>query len=119
MLVEGIEAGIGQSLRISTRRPREGVGRNTPVDQLGVDGVERGAVEVDEMPLAIVLNLDALLTGVGRQVHDLAVGVVGEPRIIDGHVPLDDHDHVLAFVLRATHLAAAFLGDERLKRREQ
>jgi hypothetical protein len=56
ILVEGIEAGIGQRLRIVARRPREGVGRNAPINQLGMDGVERSAVEVDEMPLAIVLR---------------------------------------------------------------
>jgi hypothetical protein len=38
ILVKGIEAGIGQRLRIMARRPREGVGRNAPVDQLGMDG---------------------------------------------------------------------------------
>jgi hypothetical protein len=43
MLVEGIEARIGQRLRIVARRPREGVGRNAPVDQLGMDSVEREA----------------------------------------------------------------------------
>jgi hypothetical protein len=51
--------------------------------------------------------------------HDLAISVVSEPRIVDGHVSQDGDDHVLAVVLRAAHLAAAFIGGERLWRSEK
>ena len=71
------------------------------------------------MTLALVLDLDALLARVGRQVDDLAIGVACQPRVIDGQVPQDGDDHILAVVRRAAHLAAAFIGGERLGRSEK
>jgi hypothetical protein len=52
----------------------------------------------------------SLLARVGREVHDLAIGVASEPWIIDRHIPQDGDDHVLAVVLRAAHLYITRLG---------
>ena len=67
MLIECVEARIGPRLRIVAWRPSEGVGRDAQVDQPRLDGVERSAVEVNEILLAIVLA--ALVVGSGMLIR--------------------------------------------------
>ena len=118
-LVEGIEARVGLRVGALLRRPGEAVGRMPPVDQLGVDRLQRQSVEIHEVPASLMLDLDALLQRVDGQVHYLAVHPRLEARIIELHVAQDGDDHVLAVVLGAAHLALAFVAVERLGRGEE
>ena len=84
-----------------------------------LDGVERGKVELHTLDLAVMLEGFHALRRLGRQVHELPVGIAGEPGIVLLKVPQDRDDKLLAEILGEVHLPLAFLGIERIRRGQQ